>query len=331
MAAGWPCPASPLATDKPRRLRRIAFVDFWPGFDTDTDRWLNKSWFAKTLVDVEIVNAGEPAEVTVFSVFGHSHRQLLAKASPSTKLVFFTGENLRPPVGKVPLCLSFDHVPRAPSSVHTRLPLWVLNAEVAEVVRLHEARLQGAAIDPTVYNRSFCSWVASNAGMYNAGVRTRFVQTLMDSYKKVACGGPVMNNVGGPVEDKMFFLRGYKFNIAFENASRPGYCTEKLLHAFAAGCVPIYWGDPNCSRTSGAEADFNPAAMISAHDFETPSKLIDHIRKVDGDPTLFAEYLKQPILSSAWYARLRVWDAFRQGLTELLFEGAFAQLERQQI
>jgi alpha(1,3/1,4) fucosyltransferase len=25
----------------------------------------------------------------------------------------------------------------------------------------------------------------------------------------------------------------------------PGYVTEKLFHAKAAGCVPIYWGAPD--------------------------------------------------------------------------------------
>merc|ERR1712014_409495 len=102
---------------------------------------------------------------------------------------------------------------------------------------------------------------------------------------------------GGPVKDKLAFLRGYRFNVAFENASHPGYCTEKLLHAFAAGCVPIYWGDPRVSRyrdssgpSDSVEADFNPKALISAHDYETPELRVRHIEAVDRDPALFDAY-----------------------------------------
>merc|ERR1712066_109377 len=112
---------------------------------------------------------------------------------------------------------------------------------------------------------------------------------------------------------KQAFLSGYRFCVCFENDESPGYCTEKLLHAFAAGCVPIYWGDPRISSQACREegsvcgddaADFNPAALISAHDFETPELMIRHIERVDRDPALFETYLRQPILSDGWYRRL---------------------------
>merc|ERR550525_75603 len=105
--------------------------------------------------------------------------------------------------------------------------------------------------------------------------------SLSVRHKMVSCGGQVLNNVGGPVTDKLAFLRSHRFNICFENASRPGYCTEKLLHAFAGGCVPIYWGDPRVSLAPPAGvagvSDFNPRALISAHDFASPELLIQHI------------------------------------------------------
>lgn len=37
-------------------------------------------------------------------------------------------------------------------------------------------------------------------------------------------------------------MRRYKFTIAFENQSYPGYVTEKIADALMAGTVPIYWG-----------------------------------------------------------------------------------------
>jgi len=48
---------------------------------------------------------------------------------------------------------------------------------------------------------------------------------------------------GGPL-GKIQFLKQYKFNIAFENASLPGYTTEKVRRGDAARCLPIYWAIP---------------------------------------------------------------------------------------
>jgi hypothetical protein len=56
-------------------------------------------------------------------------------------------------------------------------------------------------------------------------------------------------------------LRAYKFVVAFENSSAPGYNTEKLTHAIEADSMPIYWGDPEIGRS------FNPGRFIDAHDY----------------------------------------------------------------
>ena len=48
----------------------------------------------------------------------------------------------------------------------------------------------------------------------------------------------------GSVAIKRDILRQYKFSICYENASYPGWITEKILDPMFAGCVPIYQGDP---------------------------------------------------------------------------------------
>ena len=309
----WPSPGKAA-----KIAGRIAFVDFWPGFEDNTDRWFSKNWFRANLPGVEVVEPHERPDVVMSSLFGRSRLRYLQNGS-SSKLVFFTGENVRPPVGRIPLCISFDHMEEVPPTVHMRMPLWIFNKEVHDVLRIDEAR-RGGNLNSTVHKRAgFCSWVASNATMYNAEFRTRFVQILSSRYHEVACGGEVLNNVGGPIQDKMEFLRGYRFNICFENASHPGYCTEKLLHAFASESIPIYWGDPSCSSKGTGISDFNTEAFISAHDFENTAQLIKYIARVDQDPVLFESYLRQPIFSESWYRRLKDWPAFCSGFKDLLF------------
>jgi hypothetical protein len=132
--------------------------------------------------------------------------------------------------------------------------------------------------------RGFCSFVYSNAC---ARERIDFFR-LLSPTRQVASGGAVLTTVGGRVEDKIAFARGYKFAIAFENASHPGYTTEKLLHAFISGAVPIYWGNPLVAR------DFNPRAFINCHDFADFQSVVDHVRRVDADDALYRQYLAEP-------------------------------------
>ena len=73
----------------------------------------------------------------------------------------------------------------------------------------------------------------------------------LSKYKKVDSGGKVLNNVGGCVEDKLEFIKDYKFVISFENSAHPGYTTEKIVDPLAMNCIPIYWGNPYVAR------DFN--------------------------------------------------------------------------
>jgi hypothetical protein len=110
----------------------------------------------------------------------------------------------------------------------------------------------------------FCAFIYRQEVHY----REAFFRAL-SRYKEVSAPGQSMNNmpsidqVPGQVnwEAKVSFLKDYKFVVAFENSSWPGYNTEKLAHAIEADCVPIYWGDPEIGRS------FNAARLINAHDY----------------------------------------------------------------
>ena len=50
----------------------------------------------------------------------------------------------------------------------------------------------------------------------------------------------------GLTQNKLATYRNYKFAITFENCNNAtGYVSEKILDAFMAGIVPVYWGAPN--------------------------------------------------------------------------------------
>ncbi len=58
----------------------------------------------------------------------------------------------------------------------------------------------------------------------------------------------------GTINSKAETLSRYTFAICFENMILPGWITEKIFDCFAAGCVPVYWGDPRVTAKIPAES-----------------------------------------------------------------------------
>ena len=70
-------------------------------------------------------------------------------------------------------------------------------------------------------------------------------------------GGGYMNNIGGPVTDKLMRSSvGINSLLRMRTAAGRGYCTEKIMDAFAAATVPILLGAPDVKQ------EFNPAAFL---------------------------------------------------------------------
>ena len=57
---------------------------------------------------------------------------------------------------------------------------------------------------------------------------------------------------------KYEILEPYVFNLCFENSMFPGYYTEKIVQAWAAGTIPLYFSD------TLVKSDFNKAAFLIA-------------------------------------------------------------------
>lgn len=115
----------------------------------------------------------------------------------------------------------------------------------------------------------------------------------VNEYKPVAFGGPYRNNIGGPVDEdgKIAFVAKYKFNLALENSSLPGYITEKIVEPFAAPTVPIYWGAPDVDN------DFNPESFINVSNYDSISNFIADLKAIDNDPNRYLNILRAPRLN----------------------------------
>ncbi len=139
----------------------------------------------------------------------------------------------------------------------------------------------------------FCSFVYSNSQA--ADCRKKMFDAL-SQYKTVVSGGRYKNNVGGVTANKLELQSRCKFVIAFENTSTSGYTTEKIIGAFAAGAIPIYWGNPRI------ETEFNKESFINCHDYgltekgdlDTIERIVARVKQIDQDESLYLEMLGKP-------------------------------------
>ncbi len=167
---------------------------------------------------------------------------------------------------------------------HLRVPMYVFDSDLPALLRKHETA-EGIISE----QRDFCAFVVSN-GSKRAERRLRFFRKL-NAIRPVNSGGRTLNNVGGPVADKPAFLRRHRFNLCFENHFWPGYTSEKIAHALAAGCIPIYWGNP------AVAADFNPESFINVSDYGSDEAAVEHILKVADSEEMQLKYLRAPSFS----------------------------------
>lgn len=246
---------------------KVAFCDFWDDFNPQNNFILDS---LRRICDVEVIAPNEHPDFLFYSIMGYSNLHYT-----DCVRIYYTGENDIPDFNKCDYAISFHHFEFGHR--HLRLPIYTWYGSFN--------RIRDNQLKPIPTERGFCSYVVSNNWCATA-LRTDIFEQL-SQYKPVASGGRYANNVGGPVKDKIEFLRNYKFNIAFENSSVDGYTTEKLLDALAARTVPIYWGNPRVNE------DVNPRCFINVSDFSTLDECIAYIKKVDTDDALYSAYLAE--------------------------------------
>ncbi|WP_455640354.1 glycosyltransferase family 10 domain-containing protein [Parabacteroides sp.] len=138
----------------------------------------------------------------------------------------------------------------------------------------------------TLLNRRFCNFVYSNN---QAADPTReHIYQVLSKYKKIDSAGSLFNNMGNVLprrgwKAKIDFLSRYKFTLAIENSSHPGYTTEKIFHPFLAHSLPIYWGNPNVSL------DWNPNSFVNLMNYSSIEEGIEEVIRLDQDDEAYLE------------------------------------------
>lgn len=253
---------------------RFAYADMWGNFNPD---WFRLIKMLKKKYD--IVTDYENPDYVICGPFGHD---FLKYDCPR---ILFLGEALAPDFNLYDYAIGFDRIEFGDR--YLRAPLYVFETEQFALAK------QKHEFSDEFYlgKKHFCNFIVSNGNAIPE--REEFFYKLSES-KKVDSAGRYLNNMpdGKNCDNKIEFQKNYKFSLAFENSIFDGYVTEKIVQAWTAGTIPIYYGG------NGVEKDFNEDAFIDVSKFSSMEECIDYILYLDENPDEYLKIAKTPIYRS---------------------------------
>lgn len=270
---------------------RIKYVDVWQGFDPET-------YYITQIIKkhFDVVFSEEP-DYVLYSCFGHEH----LKYTDCIKICFL-GENLCPDFNLCDYAIALEDI-----SFSDRYIWHNMNIDLLTSPPLYARQNRQPEDEKRPY---FCSYVYSNE---HADPFREHLFYAIDQYKPVLCGGKLHHNINIPHKngndfrlDRISFEKKFKFSIACENSSHPGYCTEKIFISLLSGTIPIYWGDPLVKKI------YNDKAFINVLDYPNLDSVVDIVREIDQNDNLYRDMIQQPVFSDSWdpYSYLQKFESF---------------------
>jgi hypothetical protein len=242
-------------------MLKINFCDFWPGFEKN-------NLFLEFLQRNYDVTIDSDPQYLFFSVYGNDHLKF-----DNCIKILFTGENITPDFNLCDYALGFHFLNF--EDRYLRFPLYIYYYWYYEEKFILGEKGKNSEIDSLekLVDREFCNFIYSN-NVNSDPFRDQFFHEL-SKYKRIDSGGKHLNNIGKRVEDKMSFLKNYKFTIAFENSAVPGYTTEKLLEPILMNSLPIYYGNPLVNL------DFDIKSLVNVRNKNDLQRAIDEVIYLD--------------------------------------------------
>lgn len=254
-----------------KEIIRIKYVDYWKNFQCNS---FTLHQILAENYNIEMVDS-EP-DYVMCGPFGY---EFLNYSCPR---IFYTGECICPDFNLYDYALGFNEI--SFGDRYMRFPFWL-----AFLLHVKKAMKKHLLTDAEILAKNkFCNFIVSNG---NADESRENFYWLLNKYKRVDSGGRYINNIGKICENKYEFQKQYKFSLAFENSKYDGYITEKIIDAFAAGTIPIYWGAEDIIK------EFNPKAFINCNDYASFSEVVDIIKEIDNNSELFLDMIHEPIFT----------------------------------
>lgn len=268
---------------------RIAFTDFYSGYQAHLTHNPVTKYFVES-PEWEIVKPGDNPDLIIASVFGKEHTKY-----PDAHKLLWAAENMA--LGSMWRHIgSFEGVDWAfvdnhkeavniPESVkYYYLPYAPIHYDMEQIKRWHDKNVKRP-------KTKFCCFVSSGNGQGEGyPLRNNFFEFVNGKYKRVDSAGGNLNNMNGyraPHGDAYIdWVADYKFMICFENSQGAGYLSEKIFTPYAAGTIPIYWGD---------KSNFNYVRKEACIFYTTPQETLYNLMFFDNSPTLYKDIVNRPL------------------------------------
>lgn len=257
-------------------------------------------WILQFIENKHLLKDKSQATISMFSVFG---LKMMMRLDNSDIKLFFARENVHRVNWKKydDMCLNMSCIDLSigfdirEEIKYLRFPLWIMwifspSVTYSDLKAFTERvnNPQNSSYD----NRRFCSFVSSHDDIG----RFELVNEIA-SIEKVDCDGKLFHNNDDLkwkfADNKLEYLRNYRFNLCPENSDYPGYCTEKIFEAISSGCLPIY-----CGSCNNPEPDILNRETICFVKLGEPNhNAVNQIAALNGSSMKYLEFAHQARLT----------------------------------
>ena len=218
-----------------------------------------------------------------------NHQQGLVKPyNPSAFNIWSSFENRRPPHDDFDLTFTYELDDFNGTNYY--LPLFYLYMNIGDInAKPWKHKLRPAdCLNSRNFDEQF---FAKKDGFVSSFINNPHPTRLraISELSKIGKVNVYGRSVGNYVEDKIGTAGKYWFNLCFENDLYPGWVTEKVLEAWIAGTVPLYWGLDSAGI-------LNPKAIVNLNDFKSLKDFLVYVKFLAENPQEMIEIINQPLI-----------------------------------
>ena len=263
------------------KIIKIKFVGFWANFNYKEQhiyKLLTKHY------DVQVVERDEDAEYIICSVFGTRYAYC---RYPQVRIMY-VGENYIPDFNLVDYGICNYPIKLQDRAFY--FPFCIDEFGHCESLEKKGRDYPDDILKEKIY---FANFIAGHESEYS--IRGDFFKRLDVEYKRVESVGSYLNNqpdgkrVQWYNDSKREFQSKCKFTLCFESTKHEGFVTEKIVDAFYADTIPIYYGSDSVKEI------FNERAFINVADYPDFESVLEKIKELDSDDEKYMAMLREPI------------------------------------
>lgn len=261
---------------------KIKYVGFW----NDVDETLHKQHLFRILEKNYNIEFSDDPDYVICCVFGKPYDY----CNYDCVRIMYVGENYIPDFNLVDYGIS-----NYPLSFQDRafyFPFCIDEFGHCQSLEFKDRNYPDSILKDKPY---FANFIAGHES--EGKIRGNFFKKLCE-YKRVESCGTYLNNMpdGQTVQwhndSKRQFQSKCKFTLCFESTKHEGFVTEKIVDAFYADTIPVYYGSDNVKDI------FNEKAFINCADYPDYESVLAKIKELDEDDEKYLEMLRQPIFKN---------------------------------